>query len=190
MSSHLDYEINKELGECYLFMGELEKSESYYTKALESNNKLSAPFLGLATIAIQRNNYDDALVFYKKAYSVDKENDKPITGIGLVYMEKGKIEESYEKFQEALMINAGNMVALSCLVRLAYMTNKVEEIIPFLERGVMHDEKENTRITLAGCFISLDRHQEATTLLQEALSKEPENLEASELLKHVQSLAA
>ena len=24
MSSHLDYEINKELGECYLFMGELE----------------------------------------------------------------------------------------------------------------------------------------------------------------------
>ena len=27
MSSHLDYEINKELGECYLFMGELDKAE-------------------------------------------------------------------------------------------------------------------------------------------------------------------
>lgn len=28
MSSHLDYEINKELGECYLFMGDLEKAET------------------------------------------------------------------------------------------------------------------------------------------------------------------
>ena len=26
MSSHLDYEINKELGECYLFMGDLDKA--------------------------------------------------------------------------------------------------------------------------------------------------------------------
>ena len=33
MSNHLDYEINKELGECYLFMGELDKAEDYYTKA-------------------------------------------------------------------------------------------------------------------------------------------------------------
>ncbi len=190
MSSHLDYEINKELGECYLFMGELEKSESYYLKALDSNNKLAAPYLGLATIAIQRNNYDDALVYYKKAYSIDKYNDKPITGIGLVFMEKNQLADAFGKFQEALAINAGNMIALSCLVRIAYMTNKVEEIIPFLERGVEHDENQSTRITLAGCYISLDRHKEATSLLKEALLNEPNNAEAHDLLKHVQSLAA
>ena len=35
MSNHLDYEINKELGECYLFMGDLEKAEEYLSQAVE-----------------------------------------------------------------------------------------------------------------------------------------------------------
>lgn len=54
MSSHLDYEINKELGECYLFMGELDKAENYYHKAAGSNGVHADPYLGLATIAVQR----------------------------------------------------------------------------------------------------------------------------------------
>ena len=33
MDNQLDYEINKELGECYLFMGDFDKAEEYYRKA-------------------------------------------------------------------------------------------------------------------------------------------------------------
>ena len=43
MSSHLDYEINKELGECYLFMGELDKAEDYYTKAAANSEEQADP---------------------------------------------------------------------------------------------------------------------------------------------------
>ena len=49
MSNQLDYEINKELGECYLFMGDFDKAEEYYRKAAGSNSQSAAPFLGLAT---------------------------------------------------------------------------------------------------------------------------------------------
>ncbi len=190
MSSHLDYEINKELGECYLFMGELEKAETYYNKAIESNHKIAAPFLGLATIAIQRNDYDKALIFYKKALSLEAKNDKSLTGIGLVLMEREMYEEAFARFHDALSINSANMVALSCLVRISYILNKVEDVIPFLERGIEADETQNTRITLAGCYISLDRHQEATKILRDVLSVEPDNRGASELLEHIISLAA
>ena len=48
MSNHLDYEINKELGECYLFMGELDKAEDYYVKAADSTSSQAEPYLGLA----------------------------------------------------------------------------------------------------------------------------------------------
>ena len=41
MDNQLDYEINKELGECYLFMGDFDKAEEYYRKAA-SNNAQSA----------------------------------------------------------------------------------------------------------------------------------------------------
>ena len=60
--SHLDYEINKELGECYLFMGDLDKAEEYYRKAASSNGVHPDPYLGLATIAVQRGERD-ALAF-------------------------------------------------------------------------------------------------------------------------------
>ncbi len=43
MSDLLDYEINKELGECYLFMGEYEKATEYYEKAAESGSEFAAP---------------------------------------------------------------------------------------------------------------------------------------------------
>lgn len=52
MSGHMDYEINKELGECYLFMGELDKAEEYYKKAVGSNGIHPDPYLGLATVAV------------------------------------------------------------------------------------------------------------------------------------------
>ena len=43
MSNQLDYEINKELGECYLFMGDFDKAEEYYRKAASSNSQSAAP---------------------------------------------------------------------------------------------------------------------------------------------------
>ena len=66
MSDLLDYEINKELGECYLFMGEYEKATEYYEKAAESGSEFAAPQMGLATIAVQVGDYDKATVHYQK----------------------------------------------------------------------------------------------------------------------------
>ena len=41
--SQIDYEINKELGECYLFMGELERARDYYQKAISCNSAVATP---------------------------------------------------------------------------------------------------------------------------------------------------
>ena len=65
MSSHLDYEINKELGECYLFMGELDKAEDYYTKAAANSEEQADPYMGLATIAMQRGDMAGAQAMLK-----------------------------------------------------------------------------------------------------------------------------
>ncbi len=190
MSSHLDYEINKELGECYLFMNELEKAEMYYKKAMESNPEMASPYLGLATIEIQRNEYDNALAYYKKALKLEEKNDKSLAGIGLVQMEKQMYAEAFDSFTSSLELNPANMIALACLVKIAYLTNRIEEIIPVLHESVKVDENQNARITLAGCYISLDKRDEATTLLKQALMQEPGNEQATELLNHLNSLAA
>ncbi len=184
MSSHLDYEINKELGECYLFMGELDKAEGYYQKAMNSNKELIAPYLGLATIAMQKSELDKAFTLYSEASKLEG-SDKALAGLGLVLFEKQDILGAFNKFCESLQINAANNVALACIVKIAYMENKINEIIPYLERAIAVENKSTTRITLSGCMISLDRHEEAIAILEKLMQEEPDNFEAQELLDHI-----
>ncbi|MDE5832984.1 MAG: tetratricopeptide repeat protein [Desulfovibrio sp.] len=187
MNTQIDFEINKELGECYLFMGDFDKAEEYYRKAASGNSKNPAPFMGLATVAVQRGDLDKALVLYQKASSLE-ESEKALCGIGLVHMEKGDHEEAFKYFASALDIAGDNIVALNCLVREAYQIGQVENIISYLERAIeTASEKEAIRVTLAGCLIYLGRADEARALLETVLGDNPANPNAREL---IQSIAA
>ena len=183
MNNHLDYEINKELGECYLFMGDYDKAEEYYRKAASSNTQSAAPYLGLATVAVQRSELDKALILYQKAAAVD-ETDKALCGIGLVCMEQGKHEEAYTHFAKALGKAADNIVALNCLVREAYQLGRVEDVLPFLEDSLQTGvDAEAIRVTLAGCLIYLGRGDEARQHLEAVLGANPANANAKELFE-------
>ena len=180
MDNQLDYEINKELGECYLFMGDFDKAEEYYRKAA-NNAQSAAPYMGLATVAVQRSELDKALVLYQKAAAVE-ETDKALCGIGLVYMEQGKHEEAFTHFARALDKSASNMVALNCLVRESYQLGCVEKVLPYLEAAMSgSEESEAVRVTLAGCLIYLGRNGEARQHLETVLGANPTNSHAKEL---------
>ena len=183
MDNHLDYEINKELGECYLFMGDLDKAEEYYRKAMASNGVHADPYLGLATVAIQRGNIDDALVLYRKAASIEA-CDKSLAGIGLVLMEKGEHDEAFGAFLKALEVNPQNMIATHCAVQEAHYLDRLEEILPHLENFMdLEPGNRAVRISLVGCLVSLGRQKEAVVHLEELLKANPEDAEAKELFE-------
>lgn len=180
--SHLDYEINKELGECYLFMGELDKAEDYYKKAASSNGIHPDPYLGLATIAVQRGDLVSALALYSKAHGIDA-NDKTFSGMGLVKMEQGAKEEAFDLFLAALAKNPENMVALLSIIRLGHELERLSEIVPALESYLsIHPDKSEVRYSLAGCMVCLDRKDEAEALLQQIVAQDPAFAPARELL--------
>ncbi len=183
--SQLDYEINKELGECYLFMGDLDKAEEYYRKAINSDSAQVAPYLGLATVAVQHGKLDEAMVLYSKAASIE-ESDKTLAGMGLVYMELGSHEDAYDHFSRALKLNAENMVALNCLVREGYHLNRLEDVIPALETS-MHASSESSaiRVSLAGILMSLGRNDEAKEHLEGVLGTDPTNENARDLIASI-----
>ncbi len=182
MSSQLDFEINNELGECYLFMGEMDKARDYYNKAMGSNGSHAEPYLGLATIEVQEGNLENARQLYTKAAEV-KESDKAFAGLGLIEMEIGTKEAAYEYFQKALEINPENIIALNGLVQSGHLLEKVEEIIPHLQNYLQLDEqKSDVRYSLAGCFYQLGRTKEAVQELEQILGKDPSHEAARELL--------
>jgi len=180
--SHLDYEINKELGECYLFMGELDKAEGYYKKAASSNGVHPDPYLGLATIAVQRGELESALDLYSKAHDIDA-TDKTFAGIGLVKMERGEKEEAFELFQQSLAKNPENMVSLLSIIRLGHELERLPQIIPTLENYLsINPGKSEVRYSLAGCMVCLDRKDEAQAQLEQIVALAPDFAPARELL--------
>jgi tetratricopeptide (TPR) repeat protein len=183
MSEHLDYEINKELGECYLYMGDLEKAEEYYTKAASNNGVHPDPYLGLATICVQRGELDKAHGLYAKAADIEAD-DKSLAGMALIEMERGEIEPAYAHLEGALEKNPANLVALFSLVRIAHATERVEDAIRHMENYLAIDPlKAQVRYSLAGSLICMGRDEEAKAHLVRILDEEPDFEPARELLE-------
>lgn len=182
MSSHLDYEINKELGECYLFMGELDKAEDYYHKAANSNGIHPDPYLGLATIAVQRGDMEKALAMYEKAEGIAS-SDKSLAGIALICMQQGEAGKAFDLYQKALQKNPENMVALFGLVQTAHTLNRTADAVAPLEQYLeLNPGKSEIRYALSGCLASCGRPGEARTHLEETLHLDPDYGPAAELL--------
>lgn len=183
--SNLDYEINKELGECYLFMGDLDKAEEYYKKAASSNGVHPDPFLGLATIAVQRGDMENALTLYRKAESIEP-NDKSLGGIGLVLMDKGDHEQALDSFIDALKHNPQNIVIINAAVQEAHYLNRLADVLPALENALnLNPKQEAVRFALAGCFVHMGRESDACAHLETLLGFNPEHTEAKELYEAI-----
>jgi tetratricopeptide (TPR) repeat protein len=181
MTSHLDYEINKELGECYLFMGELDKAEQYYEKAADSNGKHPDPYLGLATVAVQRGDLQNALALYRKAAGLEA-TDKSLAGMGLIEMELGAQEDAFIHFMQSLQKNPENLVALFGLVQAGHVLDRLTAILaPLRDYLELNPDKSEIRFTLAACLVKLGEVELAQEELQKLLDADPGYEPAKEL---------
>ena len=178
--NHVDYEINKELGECYLFMGEYEKARDYYNKAVASNSGMSDPYMGLAAIAVQEGNLEAAYTLYCKANQVGP-GEKPLTGMGMIEVELARHEDAFAHFRAALGYNPGNMMVVNSMLQLAHVLNRLEDAIPCLEGALETGDTEAVRYALAACLIALDRDEEAKRHLELLLGENPSNDSAKQL---------
>lgn len=182
MSSHLDYEINKELGECYLFMGDLDKAEDYYQKAAGNNGVHPDPYLGLATIAVQRGDLEQALSMYEKADGIAS-SDKSLAGMALVRGQQGDQDAACGLYLQSLGRNPGNMVALFGLVQAAHLAGRTQDAVAPLNNYLeLHPYKSEVRYALAGCLVSCGRKDEAKAQLELILNQDPAYAPAAELL--------
>lgn len=186
MSNTIDYEINKELGECYLFMGEYTKARGYYLKAIDSDTSKADPHMGLAAIALTQLDLDTAFTHYTKAHELNPD-DKSLVGIAMVELELGRHEDAYNHFVQVLEMSPSNMIAINGIVQLGYFLDRLEGIVPLLINALNDgaEESESVRYALAGCLMAMGKDPEAKIQLEVLLSANPENDKAQQLYARI-----
>lgn len=178
--SQVDYEINKELGECYLFMGDLAKARDYYNKAVVNDPSLPGAYMGLAAIAVSEGDLKAAHALYAKANTVSP-GEKPLTGLGMIEVELGRYEEAFEHFSAVLRQSPGNMMVVNSILQLAYVLHRLEDVLPYLEAALEPGDTEAVRYALAACLLSLGRDEDAKLHLEILLGDNPSNDSAKQL---------
>ncbi|KAF0235199.1 MAG: hypothetical protein FD177_358 [Desulfovibrionaceae bacterium] len=171
-------------------MGDLDKAEEYYSKAMNSNGVHPDPYLGLATIAVHRGDLDSAFGFYRKAANAEA-SDKSLSGMALIEMERGEHDKAFDHFSQALEYNPENMVALYSIIRLGHAMGRLPDVVPHLESYLAVEPlKHEIRYSLAGCLVAAGRDEEAMAQLNRILEHDPAHSCAVELKEHLDAKAA
>lgn len=113
------FEICQQLGECYAELGELQAAELNFSEALGLEPGNPKPYIGLARLAAQKEQWDQAQSYLREALGLRPDSDEIQSCLGSVLLQSGRREAAWEKFQTALKISPHNREALLGLAQAA-----------------------------------------------------------------------
>ena len=96
-----------ELGILQKENNEIDKAIESLKKAAELNNNNHLALYELGVIYEQQKKFDDAIKYYMDSLSI-RASSEAFLNIGVCYLKKGMLKESYESFTKAMLISPNN----------------------------------------------------------------------------------
>ena len=84
------------------------------------------PFDGLGEICFERGDLSSAEEFFRQALAIYPSDSRAHLGLGKIFLRRGLREEARREFEQTLLTDPENEVAISELERLATMQNRTE----------------------------------------------------------------
>lgn len=168
---HQDMRVNNALGKWYLRRGQLEKSEPYFRKSIETltarnpNPYDGEPYYNLGLCLKQQNKNDEAYDnFYKAAWN-SAWQDSAYFSLALIDVSRGDFEQALEHIEWSIDRNARNSKARALKVLILRKLGRLNEAILVSEEALKRD------------LFNLAIYFEQAKLYQE-LEQEAESLQA------------
>ncbi|KAI5100276.1 Bardet-Biedl syndrome 4 protein [Silurus meridionalis] len=106
-----DWEINHNLGVCYIYTKDFKSAEEHLNMALQLN-KHNMTYMMLGKVYLLQEDTEKAIEIYKSAVEFSPENTELLTTLGLLYMQLGKYQRAFEHLGNALTYDANNYKAI------------------------------------------------------------------------------
>ncbi|WP_338637398.1 tetratricopeptide repeat protein [Spirobacillus cienkowskii] len=175
------------IGDCFTKLGDLDSGVANYTKALELDPYCAKCFIGLGTVALQRNNYNVAVPQFQKAVSLAPNDDMASLGLGLAFEGLNELKESLSWTVRACHLKADNTVAIFNLVKLSFELEEFADLERVLVRYIgMHPHDVNMIYTLGTVAFKTGQKDAALQLMENILALDPMNSRAHSLIAQIQ----
>lgn len=174
------------IGDCFTKLGDLENGVANYTRAAEMDPYCAKSFIGLGTVALQRNDYNVAVPHFQKAVSLAPNDDMASLGLGLAFEGLGELNEALRWTARSCHLNGESSVAIYNLVKLSYELQNFTEVQKNLERYVSkHPNDVNMIYTLGGIYFTVGAYKLAHDLMENILALDPMNSRAHALISEI-----
>lgn len=183
----LDFNALQQLADSFLSVGEYDRAQQCYEKAAILDADHPAPYVGIGTVALQKDRPDEARLAFRVACRLDPKCAKAYQGLAMVAQKNEKYQKAFELYLKCLELDTNNLAALLGLFQASSRMGSYAKIIFYLERYLtMHPDDASVMFSLATLYIKEDKLEKSKEMLLKTLAVSPDNEDAGNLLEEVE----
>lgn len=152
----------------------LEKAIEFGQKALKYKNDDIESCITIGDSFFKKNDFENALEYYKKAISINKSNQKAQEGIFLSLIKQGKIEQAKLEVDRLYKINPLNYWANKYKGKWLFEEKDYTNSLPYLQKAYEKNsnDKENNCM-LAKSYYIKKKYNTVINILGKSITSEP-----------------
>ena len=168
------FEIYKNMGNIYVRCHDFVSGEEPYNRAYTINPHSATLLVNFGTLAIQRQNWDDAIQRFREAIAVDPGFDRAWVGLALVHRQFGDFDLSWANLARALDLNPFNTTALQLALSWVVKDQRWNLVCGAVQRFLIHNSQDAVMsLALAQLWFLQGNFIDARLELTRTLALEP-----------------
>lgn len=175
--------VYRNLGTCYIQLGEPDSAEWAYKLGIERNPDDPYSHKLLAYIYRIQGRTDEAIREYQTLISLEPDSVGYYRHLGELYVRNDEIDKAIESYQKAVQLDPSEKDTQQILNNLLSQTNNLDALIAQRESMVeSFPEDMNFRVDLARSYFDIGEFRKAIDQLKVILEKDSENIFTLEML--------
>jgi tetratricopeptide (TPR) repeat protein len=166
-----------ELAKVALRNKNLDAAEKVYKLLADSADTSARPLVGLARVALGRNDVGKALEYLTLAEQRNKLYVHVFSERGLVYLKMKQFEDALKCFEAAIELSPLNAIRYKSAADVLFLRERYQEAVTLLEKAVkLGLEFKELYHYLSQGYFALKDFAKASRFIKSALALDPENL--------------
>lgn len=176
-ASHKNPERIYELAKSALRSGDFDYAEKIYLELAKQTQHAARPYVGLAHIAIARNEHDTAILKVQEAIRRNKNYVHAHALFGDILIAGNRIDEAMLSYKKAIELSPLNVVRYQVASDVLLQHNRIDDAVSVLEIANESGlESHFIFARLGECYFKKKDYNKAIRYLRRAVNGEPSNL--------------